>query len=448
MTSAERTFDSAIAYADLGWPVLPLWSVDEDGRCLCGHKNCTSPGKHPHGKYAPNGYKNATTDGSIIAGWLNHNSGDINIGICTGSGSGLVVFDIDPPHGGSESLRKLENRYGEVYTLEVITGGEGRHLYFQHPGGKIKNSVGKLGPGLDLRADGAYVVAPPSLHKSGQEYRWKVDPRVKKPVTCPKWLVNGTVSHQVKTCSEGEGLTDGSILRGERNDTLISLGGSMRRRGMSERAILAALLEENNCRCDPPLERTEVEQIASSVSKYAPSDSENPDSIANKKKSKSQATQLVDLAAEAEVFHNAEGDAYATIAINGHYETWPVRSKWFRRWLIGQFWKTCKKAPGSQATQDALRVLASKAIYDGPEKLVSVRLAEHDGAIWLDLANSDWQAVKITQDRWEVVPEPPVKFLRPRGLSQLPQPVPGGGINLLRQFINLGACPSIRSQKT
>jgi hypothetical protein len=97
------------------------------------------------------------------------------------------------------------------------------------------------------------------------------------------------------------------------------------------------------------------------------------------------------------------------------------------------------QAPGSQATQDALLVLASKAIYDGPEKLVSVRLAEYDGAIWLDLANLDWQAVKITQERWEVVPKPPVKFLRPRGLSQLPRPVPGGSINLLRQFINLSS---------
>jgi hypothetical protein len=70
---------------------------------------------------------------------------------------------------------------------------------------------------------------------------------------------------------------------------------------------------------------------------------------------------------------------------------------------------------------------------------VSVRLAEHDGAIWLDLGNADWQAVKITQDRWEVVPKPPVKFLRPRGLSQLPQPTSGGSINLLRQFINLSS---------
>ena len=99
---------------------------------------------------------------------------------------------------------------------------------------------------------------------------------------------------------------------------------------------------------------------------------------------------LVDLAEKAELFHSADGDTYATIDIDGHYETWPMRSKWFRRWLIGQFWKKYKKAPGSQAAQDALRVLASKAIYDGPEESVRVRLAMYNGAAWLDLANADW----------------------------------------------------------
>jgi hypothetical protein len=237
--------------------------------------------------------------------------------------------------------------------------------------------------------------------------------------------------------TQQESVPEGPILQGDRNGTLTSLAGSMRRRGMSERAILAAILEENRRRCSPPLEDAEVKQIAASVAKYAPSNRENADGTADNGKTKSQATKLVDLAEKAELFHNSEGDAYATIAIDGHHETWSMKSKWFRRWLIGQFWKTFKKAPGSQATQDALRVLASKAIYDGPEIPVRVRLAEHDGAIWLDLANSNWQAIKITQGGWEVVPNPPVKFLRPRGLLQLPQPISGAGANLLRQFINL-----------
>ena len=100
--------------------------------------------------------------------------------------------------------------------------------------------------------------------------------------------MNGNSNYKVKAGSSREGTADNSIPTGKRNDTLTSMAGTMRRRGMSECAILAALLEENNSRCDPPLERSEVEQIATSVSKYAPSDSENTDSITNKKKSKSQ----------------------------------------------------------------------------------------------------------------------------------------------------------------
>ena len=86
------------------------------------------------------------------------------------------------------------------------------------------------------------------------------------------------------------------IRQGERNGTLTSLAGSMRRRGMSERAILAALLEENRRRCSPPLEDAEVEQIAASVAKYSPSNSENAAGTAKKGKSESQATRLVHLA--------------------------------------------------------------------------------------------------------------------------------------------------------
>jgi hypothetical protein len=230
---------------------------------------------------------------------------------------------------------------------------------------------------------------------------------------------------------------EGPILKGERNKTLTSLAGSMRRRGMSENAILAALSEENRRRCSPPIEDDEVKQIAASVAKYTPSNSGNAANTADNNKPKSQATLLVDLSEKAELFHSPEGDTYATIDIDGHNETWPMKSKWFRRWLIGQFWKKYKKAPGSQATQDALRVLASKAIYDGPEESVRVRLAMYDGAAWLDLADTDWQAVKITRDGWEIVSKSPVKFLRPRGLLQLPRPVRGGSVNLLKQFINL-----------
>ena len=100
----------------------------------------------------------------------------------------------------------------------------------------------------------------------------------------------------------------------------------------------------------------------------------------------SQATQLVAMAGESELFHTPEGEAYATITVDEHRETWLLKAKGFRRWLARQFYEQHKKAPGSQAVQDALGVLEGKALFNGPECPVYTRLAEHDGAIYLDLA--------------------------------------------------------------
>jgi hypothetical protein len=107
-----------------------------------------------------------------VAGWFERWP-DANVGIVTGRVSGLVVVDVDPRHGGGAALRALERAHGALPpTVESATGGGGRHLYFAHPGGRVRNRVG-LVPGIDLRGDGGVVVAPPSVHPSGRRYRWK-----------------------------------------------------------------------------------------------------------------------------------------------------------------------------------------------------------------------------------------------------------------------------------
>src|SRR5262249_54560636 len=113
--------------------------------------------------------------------------------------------------------------------------------------------------------------------------------------------------------------------------------------------------------------------------------------------SQSQATRLVALATNAgvELFHTPEGDSYATIEVDGHRETWPLKVRRFRRWLADLFNEEEEKVPGSQAVQDALAVLEGKALK-GQELPVFLRLAEHQGAIYLDLGNAAWQAIEIT----------------------------------------------------
>ena len=132
---------------------------------------------------------------------------------------------------------------------------------------------------------------------------------------------------------------------------------------MSKGAILAALLEENRNICKPPLEKAEVEQIAASVSKYQPSNCNDSQLKDAKDERKSQATILVELADKAELFHDSEYYAFATIAFKDHKETWAIKCKGFRRWLAGQFWQAYHRAPGAQAIQNALAVLKYKAVF-------------------------------------------------------------------------------------
>jgi len=168
----------ALGYAQRGWSVLALYGV-EGGICQCGNPDCKSPGKHPTGH---NGVKSATRDKGGIN--LTFKDGN-NLGIATGAPSNIWVLDIDGS-AGEASLLALQEKHGELpATLEHRTG-RGRHLIFDLAGEKIKNSVKRLGDGLDVRGDGGYIVAAPSLHISGTAYRMGQG----EPVTAPEWLLD------------------------------------------------------------------------------------------------------------------------------------------------------------------------------------------------------------------------------------------------------------------
>ena len=233
---------AALRYAERGWLVFP----------------CS--GKTPK---TTNGLKDATsTDTGLIEGWWN-SWPDANVAIVTGTASGIVVLDIDVGgEDGYETLRALEAEHGELQpTASVKTPSGGSHLYHRHPGIDIRNSVRQLGPGLDIRGDGGYVVAPPSPG-------YVVDEEA--PVAAlPAWILETAARKQSKLADPvGEVIADGS-----RNATLASLAGSMRRRGASKaEEILAAIEVANRERCKPPLPVEEIQKIAASISRYAPAE--------------------------------------------------------------------------------------------------------------------------------------------------------------------------------
>lgn len=161
--------DAALAYAARGWQAFPLQTVI-NGACTCARgAECGNPGKHPR---VAGGVHSATTDEATIRAWWEQWPA-ANVGIATGAASGLVVLDVDPRHGGDTSLAILESQVGALpRTLVVRTGSGGLHIYFKAPSRPVRNSASKLGAGLDIRAEGGYVVAPPSRHQAGGVYEW------------------------------------------------------------------------------------------------------------------------------------------------------------------------------------------------------------------------------------------------------------------------------------
>jgi hypothetical protein len=162
-----------------------------------------------------------------------------------------------------------------------------------------------------------------------------------------------------------------------------------------------------------------------------------PNKRVGKTRRKTHATLLVELAGNAELFHTPEGEAFATFRVQDHRETWPLRSQSFGRWLERRFYMRSGTAPSSFAVRDAVNVLEARARIDGAARDVFVRVAESEGAIYLDLVNDDWQIVEITADGWRITTDAPVRFKRTRGMLPLPVPASHGKLERLRKFLNL-----------
>jgi hypothetical protein len=232
----------ALRYARAGFKVMPVKPRD----------------KVPLTKH---GAHDATSDPEQVLKWWAQWP-NANIGITLG---GLVVVDIDPRNGGDASNLPHEL----PITCFARSGGGGSHHLYRSPDGVRYDA--HPATGIDVKAGpGVYIVVEPSIHPSGQKYCWldETEPWAMQPAPAPEWLKK---REQQATSAPA---SHGSIAEGGRNDSLARMAGSMRRRGMTQEAIEAALLVENTIRCSPPLQREEVQRIASSVSRY-PAEPEN-----------------------------------------------------------------------------------------------------------------------------------------------------------------------------
>lgn len=244
--------EAALDYRRAGWSVLPV-----------------RPGeKRPLIRWETLQRKHASPDD--IAAWFTRWP-EANVGVVTGTISGLVVLDVDPHHGGEESLHRIEATEGPLQpTVEARSGGGGRHLYFAHPGGVVRNRAG-IAAGIDLRGDGGYIVAPPSRHPSGRPYAWREGraPGDVPLAPLPRWLIagpDGTIGpgHDF---AYWRALVREGVDEGRRNTTIASLTGHLLWHGIDSRVALELLHAWNRVRCRPPLPDDEVAQVVESITR-------------------------------------------------------------------------------------------------------------------------------------------------------------------------------------
>ena len=252
--------DAALELVAQGYRVFPCHTpkVTKTGtHCSCARVDCTSIGKHPR---TLNGCTGASADEQQVRDWWGKWP-DANVAVATGSG--LVVLDVDPDKGGTSNGLDLPD------ARRSVTGSGGEHWYMLSDGQPVPNSVELVGPGLDVRGEGGYVIAPPSLHESGRRYEWDSGGgEVAEPA--PKWFLASARQKRQAAIQEGPAAAD-AFVSGGRNDALTALAGAMRRRGFGAPAITAALIQENAARCRPPLDEPEVRRIAEGVARrYTP----------------------------------------------------------------------------------------------------------------------------------------------------------------------------------
>ena len=168
----NELMEAALGYAKKGWHVFPVYWRTPDGRCSCRKSidDGCSPAKHPLTKH---GLLDATTDETVIRGWWTKWP-SANIGIATGEVSNLAVVDLDGPN--TQTLLKREGIFlPETATVQT---GRGYHAFYAHPGCKVATRSAVLSDGqgskVDVRGDGGYVVAPPSVHITGKVYQWVI----------------------------------------------------------------------------------------------------------------------------------------------------------------------------------------------------------------------------------------------------------------------------------
>ena len=247
------TVTAAMALANRGLAVFPVDPMTKAPKTRHGCKDATR------------------TEASIIQLWRKWPAA--GIGVATGKPSGIVAIDIDPSNGGEDGFADLAGEIGAPgRTVQVLTPRGGYHLWFKAPAVAVACSAGKLAPGVDIRGDGGYVVAPPTTRPDGSGWRWAPGSAPLAELQ-PEWLEALTQAsppptadgHLPRSSDSWVQMLASGIPNGRRNQDLAAIFGHMLARNLDVHLAAHLLHLVNKSACNPPLDGLEVEKIVASI---------------------------------------------------------------------------------------------------------------------------------------------------------------------------------------
>ena len=375
-------------------------------------------------------------------------------GLITGKTSGIFVLDIDDPEFDLKSI-KIPRGTPRVKT------GKGWHFYFEYPDVPLQNTA-KFREGMDTRGEGGYVVAPPSMHKSGVRYKWEVSLAENLLPPVPDWLLKELTTPKVPESKNASmdftGDVEEGLPKGQRNNGAARKIGKLLQplpvQKWDSEAWPAAV--EWNKKNKPPLDSGELRQVYNSISNREMLQRQTQGAlIASKKESpqentsksypekpsngSNQGTEILQMIKEEgiEFFTDQMGEAYTLLTTRGGKKSIAsIDSKKFEKWLQHFYFNKTGKLLGSDMIKKVSSFLSAKADYESPQIELHNRIAEKDGDFWVDLRGD--KGVRIGQGSWEVVDEMPILF---RSYShqkkQTPPSIENGDISRIFKYVRI-----------
>lgn len=351
-----------------------------------------------------------------------------NVGIITGKISGLTVVDIDPRHGGTD------DEFKDLDTVKVKTGGGGFHVYFLYEAG-IKNGA-NLKPGIDIRSEGGYVIAPPSLHESGNRYEWMIAPSDKKLLALPNfvkdWIKQPKNHNSDKASSWNDDILNG-VGEGQRNTAAASVIGKYLNTFIKSEweTVAWPTVVAWNGKNTPPLPEDELRATFDSIRlkelQGGDSESSGRESLAKELVSEILQSDIL-------LFHDTYKEGFASMTGDGR-EIIKLKTKTFRKWVARLAYKEFDKIASGETVANVIQTLEGHAMFEGDMYPLAVRVTEYQNIIWYDLGNG--QAVKIDTNGWSIIEKPPILFKQFPHQEQQVIPAMDGTVAELCNFVNL-----------